>query len=359
MIAPLAKYIDWWAIQFVTMLLPPANGRNPRLEEAVQFLKGPDFIPAENQSRPVGIEFNPDPAKAGYFRFPTPRPGDFAENNVVYGRLYRCAERWQERPVIVLLHGGSDFINHQFRFPLIARRCNRAGLNAATLALPYHFQRHPRQLVALSRPDYLRMAEGPAFPFPASRAFSSRNYLRMAEAMAQAIAEIRALTGWLLGEGCPAVALWGFSLGGWLAGLAVCRDARLASVVLTAPGVLFDFPFGERVFRRSIREAWQGQRVALETLNLTSLNVTSAQPAIPKENILLIEGIHDLLVRKETVEELWQAWGRPDIWRLPHGHVSWMGAPGLTGRVLRWLAPRLDAPAATKTVSRGFPRNAE
>ncbi len=33
--------------------------------------------------------------------------------------------------------------------------------------------------------------------------------------------------------------------------------------------------------------------------------------------------------------------------------------PGLPGRVLRWLAPRLDAPVATKRVSRGFPRNAE
>jgi hypothetical protein len=127
--------------------------------------------------------------------------------------------------------------------------------------------------------------------------------------------------------------------------LAVCRDARLASVVLTAPGVLFDFRFAELIFNRRVREAWQGQRMAWETLNLTALNVTLAQPAIPKENILLIEGIHDLLVRKEAVEELWQTWGRPDIWRLPHGHVSWMGVPGFTDRVLRWLAPRLDAPA--------------
>jgi alpha-beta hydrolase superfamily lysophospholipase len=59
----------------------------------------------------------------------------------------------------------------------------------------------------------------------------------MAEAVAQAIAEIRALTGWLLQEGCPAVALWGVSMGGWLAGLTVCRDARLSAVVMTVPTV--------------------------------------------------------------------------------------------------------------------------
>ena len=202
MIASLSKLIDWSAIQVLTIRTPRDNGQSPRLEEALQFLKGPDFIPAESQ--PARVEFN-GPL---HFRFPTPRPGDFAENNVVYGRLYRCAERWQERPVVVLLHGGMDFPNHRFLFPLIARRCNRAGFNAATMELPYHFQRHVRQL-------------------------DGGIYLRLAELMAQGVAEIRALTGWLLGEGCPAVALWGLSMGGWLVGMTVCRDARPAAVIMT------------------------------------------------------------------------------------------------------------------------------
>jgi len=80
------------------------------------------------------------------------------------------------RPVIVLLHGGMDFPNHRFLFPLIGRRCNRAGFNAATMELPYHFQRHVRQL-------------------------DGGIHLRLAELMAQGVAEIRALTGWFLGEG--------------------------------------------------------------------------------------------------------------------------------------------------------------
>ena len=44
--------------------------------------------------------------------------------------------------------------------------------------------------------------------------------------------------------------------------------------------------------------------------------------------------------------ELWQTWGRPEIWRLPHGHIG-IGSqliPGLRGRVLRWLATRLNVP---------------
>jgi pimeloyl-ACP methyl ester carboxylesterase len=321
-VASLAKLIDWSAIQVLTMRRRPSDGRNPRLEEAVQFLKGPEFIPTESQ--PARVEFN-GPL---HFRFPTPRPGEFAENNVVYGRLYRCAERWQERPAIGLLHGGgNNFISHRVLFPLIARQCNRAGFNAVTLEAPYHFQRRPRQSGALNWPDYLREAE----------------------ATAQAIAEIRALTGWLLGEDCPAVALWGYSFGGWLAGLAACRDARLAAAVLNTPGVRRNPSFAELVVWRRVREALRGQRVAAETLNLTALNLTTAQPAIPRENILLIEAIHDLFVPREYIEELWQAWGRPDIWRLPHGHmsISLKGAPGFTGRVLHWLAPRLNPQLST------------
>src|SRR5688572_4096143 len=85
------------------MMQPRDKGKNPRLEEAVQFLNGPDFIPAE--SRPARLEFKPGESGL-HFQFPTPRPCEFAENNVVDVRLYRCARRWQERPVIVLLHGG-------------------------------------------------------------------------------------------------------------------------------------------------------------------------------------------------------------------------------------------------------------
>jgi predicted esterase len=227
--------------------------------------------------------------------------------------------------VIILLHGAGGFPDYQFLFPLMAHRCNRAGFNAATLVAPYHFQRGPLRLWALSSPDCLQIAE----------------------ATTQAIAEIRALAGWLLGAGCPAIALWGFSMGAWYAGMAVCRDARLASVVLASPAVRMNPWIEQRAMRPAIRGTLQKARELCERLNLTALNLTLAQPAISRDNILLIEGIHDLFVPKEDVEDLWQAWGRPDIWRLPHGHagVCCGGVPGLTGRVLRWLAPRLDMPA--------------
>src|SRR5580692_7964312 len=105
-------------------------GLDLHLDQTLSFLNGPDFIPVV--SHPAKLEFE-GPL---HFRFPSPRPGDVPKNNVVYGRFYRCGERWRERPVIVLLHGGGDFPNHFVRYPMIARYGNRKGLNVATLVAP-------------------------------------------------------------------------------------------------------------------------------------------------------------------------------------------------------------------------------
>jgi len=315
MIAPLAKFMDWSSIQLMTLMMPAVKS-DWRLEEALRFLKGPDFVPADSQ--PALVEFE-GPL---HCRFPTPQPCEFPENNVVHGRLYRCGEQWRERPVIVLLPGYNDSASYDLRFPLIARCCNRVGLNVATLVLPYHFQRCPPQLAE----------------------FDTGDCLFWAQRTAQGIAEIRALTGWLLREGCPAVALWGYSMGAGEAGLTVCHDARLAAVVMACPRVCFRPAVEQLAVRPHIRRRLQTVRGLCEPLNLTPMNLKLIRPAIPRERILLIEGIYDSLCSKDDIEDVWQSWGQPEIWRLPHGHVGICCGfvPGLTGRVLRWLEPRLN-----------------
>jgi pimeloyl-ACP methyl ester carboxylesterase len=309
MIAPLAKFIDWSVLQMASAVFGLKHAPRPKwkLEEAIEFLNGPDFIPAA--SDPAQIEFD-GPL---HFKFPTPRPGEVEENNTVYGRLCRCAQRWQERPAIILLDGAFS-VAYNTAFPWLARRINRTGFNVTTWVAPYDLQRRPRR------------------PF-------EEDCLQFSRAMAQSVAEIRALTGWLLDEGCPSVGLVGFSFGGWLAGLTACSDARIASVVLTVPAVRME-RFSPPVFWRRV---FQALRPAHEAMDTTRLNLIISHPVIPKDNILLIEGIHDLFAERQPIEELWQKWQQPEIWRLPHGHVSAQFVLGLMGRVLRWLAPRLEA----------------
>jgi len=93
----------------------------------------------------------------------------------------------------------------------------------------------------------------------------------------------------------------------------------------------------------------QRQLEVFDVLDTTSLNLVTCRPSIPKENILLIEAIHDLFATKEPIEELWEVWGRPEIWRLSHGHFSFglIGAPCLMARASHSL---VDA-ATGQTVS--------
>jgi len=281
MIAPLAQFIDWYALQ-VAAMLPSfrkcAKG-DSKLTEAIAFLNGPNFIPAE--SNPADLEFTSNI----HFKFPSPRPCEFAENNIVHGRLYRRGKDWAKFPTIILLHGGGDFWNHRYRFPLTVPAIHLAGFNAATLAAPYHFRRRVRPIVAF-------------------------HHLRVAEAF----------------------------------GLAATRDSRLKAIVLAVPGVRRDYRAtrGEGVLWTPMRKALEKQKAAREALDQTPMNLTLSQPVIPKEDVLLIQGRYDLLVEAEQTEELWQKWGQPEIWRLPHGHVSWMFAPGINGRVLDWLTPRVE-----------------
>ncbi len=315
MIAPLAKFIDWSALQVAAMLpsIRKCARGDSKLTEAVEFLNGPNFIPAKSEL--AELEFK----SKIHFQFRSPQPCEFAENNLVHGRLYRRAKDWQKLPTLILLHGGCDFLGYRYGFPLLVPAIRRAGFNAATLVAPYHFQRRVGRIEAF-------------------------DHLRVAKAFAQAVAEIRALTGWLLGQGCSSVALFGFSLGGWLAGLAATRDNRLKAVILALPGVRRDYRAtrGECVLWTPMRQALEKQKAAREELDKTPMNLTLSQPVIPKENILLIQGRYDLLVEAEQTEELWQKWKQPEIWRLPHGHISWIFTPGLTDRVLDWLAPRMN-----------------
>ena len=334
MIAPLAKFIDWSVLKALPLCISArkCDKSNSKLTEAIEFLNGPNFIPAE--SKPAELEFTSDI----HFKFPSPKPCEFAENNVVHGRLYRCPDAWQKRPAIVLLHGGVEYLHYRFGLAWLARRCNRAGFNAATLVAPYHFQRRVRRIEW----DHLQSAEPMRSAEPIEFAL---DHLRVAEALAQAVSEIRALTGWLLDQGCPSVALCGLSLGGWFAGLAATRDPRLKAIILVAPRVRSNYSVirGEGILWPPVRKALERRRAALEAWDTTPTNLTLSQPVIPKENILLIQGLYDLCALPESIEELWQKWEQPEIWWLPNGHISLMFvAPGLTDRMLDWLKPRLN-----------------
>jgi pimeloyl-ACP methyl ester carboxylesterase len=67
-------------------------------------------------------------------------------------------------------------------------------------------------------------------------------------------------------------------------------------------------------------------------------------PAIPNENVLLVQARDDLFAPAETVEEIAEAWPGSEIWRVPFGHITVLGSPVITERIVRWTARRVSHP---------------
>jgi hypothetical protein len=171
-----------------------------------------------------------------------------------------------------------------------------------------------------------------------ARNFISQDLACMVEATAQAVADARALMRWLMEQGTPAVGVWGFSLGAWLAGLLASHEPLLRAAALTTPVVNISRVVRELPFCAPIQESLRINPVELDRLSLLS-----HKPERARDRVLILESVHDLFVPPDTVEELWRAWDRPEIWRIAHGHISIWLAPRLLRRVARWLGQALKS----------------
>jgi pimeloyl-ACP methyl ester carboxylesterase len=250
------------------------------------------------------------------FQFLSPGDNPWPENKIVHGKFYRAGKEWQTKPTVILLHGWNGELGYWRQFPYLAWRLNRHGLNAAMFELPYHAQRKPTARNAITN-------------------FISHDLVCMIEATQQAMADARALLGWLEAQGCPSVGFWGVSLGAWLAGLLACYESRTKFGVLMTPVNRMDRAIRELAFCEPIRRS-----VGDAVLPLERLNLIHHRPVPPPENILLVQSRYDLFAPRETVEELWRVWGQPEIWRFRHGHISILMSVPIMERIVRWIARR-------------------
>lgn len=116
-------------------------------------------------------------------------------------------------------------------------------------------------------------------------------------------------------------------------------DGRInAAVMIAAP---------DNLLARVEEIVWPDNEEAqfvCKAFNRTPVRLTWAQPVVPKENILLVQGDYDLFVKKGPTD-ICDGWDGPDLWHLRHGHIGAGSSmvPGLNRRILRWLGKRLPA----------------
>jgi pimeloyl-ACP methyl ester carboxylesterase len=309
----IAKPLDRIAIRSACGSVLSSPDGQPHIAEASEFLRRPDFFAP--QVEPARVEIT-----GPRFQFASPLQGKLENNNVVPGKFEPTAKDWREKPSMIFLHGWNAELQDRWLCPFWAQLLARAGVNGFMFELPFHGTRRPK----------------PSDPI---RNFLSGDLLHVMRATHQALADVRALAGWLRSQGAPSVGLWGVSLGAWLAGLASAHQPEIDLAVMVTPVVRMDRALRDLPFCDAIRADLQGIDEQFRLLNLVE-----HRARLSPQQMLVVASQLDLFAAPETIDELEAAW-HPEVWRFQHGHISILIASGIMRRVAKWVAARMSSAA--------------
>lgn len=250
------------------------------------------------------------------FEFDSLVATEFPLMDRVWGKFIRAGKDWRKKPSVVMVHGWNDEFGYTMRFPWLAKKFQSHGINSMFIELPFHLHRRPK---------------GEGIP----RDFVSSDLHSTARAAKQSLADIRATIAWLEQETSGKIALWGLSLGALLGGILLQIEERIKSGILMIPVYDLERAFCELDFCEPIHRSMQKGK-----LNMEKISLLHQKPLIPPEDILIIESQYDLFAPKDTVEQLWQSWDQPNIWRLKHGHISVILSAKILTLAVDWLAEK-------------------
>ena len=236
--------------------------------------------------------------------------------NPPHGVLWRAGKDWKNKPAVILIHGWNGEMGYYFSFPGIQMALARRGVNALKFELPFHGLRRSRR-----RGDINNLI--------------SDDLVTMIEGVRHCLADILSLRLWLLEQGCPSVSLWGYSLGGWLAGLLSAHPDPFKAAVLMNAVARMDIAMTTLPFAKPVRESMAISPVKMDRFSLHSLKPTT-------ERVLIMEGMRDLFVPAETLDDLATDWRQAELWRMRHSHISICFGPLTLLRAVRWLVRNVN-----------------
>jgi pimeloyl-ACP methyl ester carboxylesterase len=272
--------------------------------EAIELLSRPDFLaPAVP---PAALTFSPK----SRFTFASPVRTDW-DSPVAHGRFRRVRGEWQNSPAVILVHGWNGEMGYYCSFPFIELTLAQFGINAIAFELPFHGRRRPHKPGAIHN-------------------LISDDIGTMILGVRQCLADILSVRLWLLEQGCPSVSLWGYSLGGWLAGLLTAHPQPFEAAVLMNPVARMDVAMATLPFAEPAREGLRKTPIDLDLLSLRRLTQTTRRT-------LIMEGMRDLFVPAETLDDLATHWPNAELWRLKHSHISIVFGALTLLRAVRWL----------------------
>ena len=214
--------------------------------------------------------------------------------------------RDRPRPWVVAIHGfamgypSADFVG------LSALRMHRElGLNVVMPVLPLH---GPRRITRLS-----------------GEAMLSFDLVDALHGLTQAIWDVRRVLSWVHTQDPQGVAVYGVSLGGYLAsvlvGLAEGIDAVIAGIPVVDFPMLFESHSPHVIRLRGIEHAVLGEAASAVHSVVSPL---SFEPLVPHDRRFVYGGLGDRMATPAQAQRLWAHWGEPSICWYAGNHVGYL-----------------------------------
>ncbi len=321
------RYRIWYKITYQRgRILSTDREAWRRYVEPSPFASPETFFPCDGSTPKVRLteETAPGGVRATRIEFATLHPLPYEETNRAVGHLYTPASD-PHAPVVVLCHGWA----HRERrgiARLYARPFLRRGYSVLMMAHPLHFERTPPGAYS-------------------GELMVSGDASLTVEAFRQAVTDLGAAVNYLKSTGRERWGLFGYSLGGYVAGLMACVKRDASFLVMAGCGDSILSPILDTPLGRNVREDLsQSDLLDREKLKVFwgTISPASWRPRLSRDRILLVAGRYDRIMLPDSVSRLWDAWDRPDLRWLPRGHYTLLATPGALFRtslpfIERWL----------------------
>ncbi len=302
-----AQTVDGVSFGFINLLQVRARGGSHGVEAFENYFKRWENMPVGEFYRvPESPNFKL-PDGEGSFILPSPVLGDCHENNHTHLDIWLGPKGW-ESPMMFLLHGVMSVSDIGYR--IWARTLNRLGWSAIFFHLPYHYGRRPKNAMS------------------GEMALTS-NVIRTADAIRQAVIELRLICRLLRERGCPHVGLWGTSYGGWIAAMLSVLEPNISTAWLLEPIVDVDFAVWESPATWTLRRQLLRRGISRELVRRELFRFCPSYhtPLVSPDHIILVAGTFDRIATPESIRKLHEKWPGSHYAEFRQGHVGYQLMP--------------------------------
>jgi len=157
--------------------------------------------------------------------------------------------------------------------------------------------------------------------------FLSAEVSRLNEAVCQSVTDMRSGVHWLKSQGYQVVGMYGGSLGGIVTLDTAVTEPMLDFIIAwVPPSSLAEIITQSQLVPYVAQNNWDsgiGLGTARQIFYPTS--PANFQPAISKDDVLIVAGMGDNFVPVNQPITVWENWGKPEIYWFAGGHVATFG----------------------------------